>query len=858
MNQQESPDVLSIMINKESGGGVGLPAVSASKPNQALESGTFGCLLRARRRALDLTQEELAKRVRYSVITIRKVESGERRPSRELAEHLARVLDVSADERPAFIATARSESAWLPTQTYRGPQSPPAVGAPGALPTPLTRLIGREGEVSAILRMLVRDDVRLVTLVGPPGIGKSRLGVRVADCVRTAALAATVNRFPDGVYYAPLAPIGDPALIAPSIATALGVSEAAGWTLPDRLVGQLRDQRVLLVLDDFDHLLDAAPFVAELLTACAGLKVLATSRSPLHLRGERLHLVPPLGVPRHVDDLTAERVLDFPAVELFADRACDADPGFTVADSNAADIASLCFHLDGLPLAIELVAARARTMAPADLVARLGDRLALLTDGPLDLPARQQTMRRTIDWSHDLLDPPSQRLFARLSVFVGGCSLRAAEDVAGDTLGMPVIDGMSALVNKNLVGQESRLDGERHYVLLETIREYAQHRLVASGEERAIRDRHAACFLKLAEQANTDLTGHQLDRLEATQDNIRAAIDWYIETGMTEASLRLVAALWKFWHIRSRQTEGKRWISLALAADSMGHDHLRAQVLHGAGWLALDGRDQEQAYQYFDESLAIFRRLDDAPGIAEALHGVGICAQARDDHAGAACLYRESLDLHRSLGNDEGVAWSLDHLGDAMLNMADHHRAEAMFGESLAIFRRLQHAWGTAISLHHQALAALARLDTSLAEERLAESLMLFSDLDNTWGVASSHDHLGYAALVREAYSQAREHFVTALLRNRIDQDRDGFARSLTGLGSVAARQRCPELAARLFGAAEFLAEGSGIGMNKFALRLYERDEAAVRSELGCEAFDQEKSIGRAMSLDQLVELAAA
>jgi tetratricopeptide (TPR) repeat protein len=501
-------------------------------------------------------------------------------------------------------------------------------------------------------------------------------------------------------------------------------------------------------------------------------------------------------------------------------------------------------------------------MAPADLVARLGDRLALLTDGPLDLPARQQTMRRTIDWSYDLLDPAGQRLFAQLSVFVGGCSLRAAEEVAsgsnGDPPTVPVLDGLSALVNKNLVGQESRLDGERHYVLLETIREYALQRLVASGEDDAARARHAACYLRLAEEANTDLTGHQMDRLEATQDNLRAAIDWYVETGMTEASLRLVAALWKFWHIRSRQTEGRRWISHALAAQSTGQDDLRARVLHGAGWLALDGRDLERAYRYFDESLAIFRRLDDAPGIAEALHGVGICAQARDDHAGAACLFRESLELHRGLGNDEGVAWSLDHLGDAMLNMADHHRAEVMFSESQAIFRRLQHAWGTAISLHHQGLAALARLDTSLAEERLAESLTLFSDLDNTWGVATSHDHLGYAALVRQSYSQAREHFVTALLRNRLDQDRDGFARSLSGLGSVAAGQRCPELAARLFGAAEFLAEGAGIGMNKFALRLYERDDAAVRSVLGCEAFDREKSTGRAMSLDQLVELAAA
>ncbi len=815
---------------------------------------SFGRLLRARRRALDLTQQELAKRVRYSVITIRKVEADERRPSRQLAEQLAVVLDIPTDERPAFVASARAEPGWqAASRPYRiQPPRSDNSRTRANLPTPLTRLIGRDGETKSIQSILLQDAVRLVTLVGPPGIGKSRLGVRVAGSV--------VDNFPDGVFFVPLAPIGDPMLIAPTIAKVLDVKESAGRSLMERLVDYLRDRRVLLLLDDFDHMLGAAPFVAELLTACPGPKVLATSRSPLHLRGERLFGVPPLDLPSPVGDMDAEHALKYPAVELFLERAQDADPYFSLSDANAADVAALCTHLDGLPLAIELVAARTRLMTPADLVARIGHRLALLTDGPLDLPARHQTMRSTIDWSYDLLDPASRTLFARLSVFIGGCSLRAAEEVTNlhDDLPVPVLDGLSALVTKNLIGQERRIDGDGHYVLLETIREYALERLTARGEEWEVRDRHAACYLRLAEDANSDLTSHDLDRLEVARDNLRAAMEWFIQNGATDSSLRLVAALWRFWHIRSRQTEGQRWITSVLDPDAPHRDDLRAHALHGAGWIALDRRDLTHARTYFEESLAIFRRLKDSPGIAEALHGVGICAQARGEHTTAAVLFRESLQLYRRLHNDEGVAWSLDHLGDTTLNMADYREADAMFGESLAIFRRLQHTWGMAISLHHQGLAALARQDAALADDRLHESLALFQELDNTWGVATSFDHLGYAALLRNDHLQAREHFVTALLRNHSDQDRDGFARSLTGLASVAVRRRSPEPAARLFGAAEAMAEGAGIDMDPFARLLYERDSATTRSELDLDVIERARTTARSMSMNQLLELALA
>jgi tetratricopeptide (TPR) repeat protein len=374
-----------------------------------------------------------------------------------------------------------------------------------------------------------------------------------------------------------------------------------------------------------------------------------------------------------------------------------------------------------------------------------------------------------------------------------------------------------------------------------------------------VRDRHATYYLRLAEAAaphlNTQEQQHWLVRLEAARDNLRSALEWYIHRGATDSSLRLVAALWKFWHIRSRHTEGHRWITLVLDASNPGDDDVRAQALHGAGWIALDRSEPAEAEKYFSESLAIFRRTGHAHGVAEALHGVGVCAQARGEHAAAAELFTESLELHRGLGTDEGVAWSLDHIGDAMLNMGDYERAEALLAESLAIFRRLRHTWGSAISLHHQGLTALARRDSALADVRLRDSLALFDTLDNCWGIATSFDHLGYAALQRRDYARAREHFLTALRRNHAEQDRGGFARSVSGLASVAVRQRRPELAARLFGAAGAMADGGGVHMNPVVRPIGDRDAATIRATLGDFATDRAWAAGGEMTMGQLVML---
>mgnify|MGYP006330482497 CR=1 FL=1 len=747
---------------------------------------SFGHLVRRLRRSADLTQRDLAQRIGYSVITIRKIESDERRPSRDLAERLARGLRVQPADWPAFLALARALTPDPLTAPFgphspvpvapgppvgpvagrsgpartgdpngRGPATitaeadePPGTGVPTNLTTPLTRLIGRGAETAAVRDLLTRPEIRLVTLVGPPGIGKTRLSIQVA----TELLAA----FPHGAYTVALAPISDPALVTPTIAKTLGVRESAAQPLIDCLIDYLRDRRLLLVLDNVEHMLVSAPDLAQVLTACPTLTVLTTSRQPLHIRGEHLFPVPPLALPDQCRGVTAAAAARYPAIELFTERARAADHGFQLTDANAADVAAICAKLEGLPLAIELVAARVKLLAPQALLGRLHSRLALLTGGPRDLPERQQTLRGTIDWSYQLLDTGEQTLFARLAVFIGGCLPEAAETVAnadGD-LPMSTLDGLAALADRNLLRQEERLDGERYSVFFETIREFAMERLVARGEAATVRSWYAAYYLSLAETANERLAGHEqeawLDRLEAEHNNLRAVIEHHIQHGEAALALRMVAALWRFWHVRSHQTEGGRWIALALALDGP-HDPLhRAQALNGAGWIAQDQSDPTMALTVFEERLGLCRDIGDRRGIAEALHGVGGQVQAGGDDARAVELFSESLDLYRDLDDPEGIAWSLDHLGYAALHLDDPALALALFDESSQLFERMQHTWGSAISLHHQGLTLMARGEHAAALDRLTEGLVEFEELGNSWGVAQSFYHLGHLALRTE------------------------------------------------------------------------------------------------------------
>ena len=446
---------------------------------------SLGLWIKRRRKALDLTQDALAALVGCSKDLIAKIEGDARRPSREVASLLATHLQIAADERVAFIQVARAElgayrlappaqsvarGAFVPAQSVSRAADTPGqrhTARPNNLPTPPTVLLGREQEVADISTLIRRRDVRLVTLSGPGGIGKTRLSLQIA--------AELIEQFADGVYFVDLAPIRDPQLVSTAIAETLGVRETGAEPFLARLKDHLRDKRMLLVLDNFEHVLDSAVLVAELLRAAPGLKALITSRAALHLSGEHEFVVPPLAVPGSAHLPALDQLSQYAAVALFRERVQASQPSFQVTNANAGAVAEICVRLDGLPLAIELAAARAKLFAPEALLGRLSSRLALLTGGPRDVPARQQTLRNTIDWSYNLLSAGEQALFARLGVFVGDCTLEAAVAVCNTDGDLPLdtLDGVAALVNQSLLQRDVHADGEPRFRMLETLREYA-------------------------------------------------------------------------------------------------------------------------------------------------------------------------------------------------------------------------------------------------------------------------------------------------------------------------------------------------------------------------------------------------
>jgi predicted ATPase len=784
-----------------------------------------------------LTYRALAEMTGWSRTMIGNYLSGKTVPPTDRFDALARLLGATGREL-GLLATVRDrveERRRLtadPAQSVEPAETADAGQADDNVPSPLTRLIGRDEEVAAIQALALRADVRLITIVGAPGIGKSRLTTQVAAMVAPS--------FPDGVWYVPLEPISDVSLVVPAIAKALGVKESSGQPLLQSMREFLRQRRLVLVLDNFEHVLEAAPAVAEILTACPGVKVLATSRAGLHIRGEWQWPVSPLATPGNEGRVSVTAAARFPAVELFVDRARAVQPSFALTETNVGDVCRICADLDGLPLAIELVAARSRTLTPAELVDRLGDRLALLTDGPRDVPPHQRTLRGTIDWSYHLLSPAEQVVFAWLSVFVGGCSLRAAEEVAIPAdLPVPVADAVAALADKNLLRLEEGPDGQRYAVMLATIREYALERLAASGDEGRIRERWAAFYLELAQTATEQLGGEQqgrwLRQLDAEQHNLRAVLGWYTEHGNAGDALRMLAASWRFWHIRFRQAEGLRWVEQVLNMPGRHDERVRAQVLCGAGWLAVDQYDRGLAKSFFTESLTAYRELGDQRGMADALHGVGTVALADGDAGQAAALFEESLDRYREAGVDEGVAWSLDHIGSATLELGGYALAEQHFAEGLVIFRRLRHSWGMALALHHLGLSALALGRYTDAHDQFDEALAIFAELDNSWGVAICLLYLGHVALGSGEHDTAAGYFTQALHASDAQADRPGAARALAGLASLAVSEGNLVRAAQLFRQAETLAEASGIRMNPATRARYERDTELVRGVLGSE-----------------------
>jgi predicted ATPase len=708
--------------------------------------------------------------------------------TRELARELAAIRDRFS-EKPARRVETR----------------------PTNLPVQRTGLVGRDKEVAAAKELLLREDVRLVTVTGPGGIGKSRLAVQVANDL--------VEHFPGGTHFVPLSSLSDPALIYSAIVQAMEIQ--AGGRSPLQILNENlkgpSDAPILLLLDNFEHLIQAAPMVAGLLAMGPNLKIMVTSRAALHVYGEHEFPVPPLAMPDAQAMPPLEVLSQYPAVALFVQRAIAVKPDFELTRENASAVAEICARLDGLPLAIELAAARVKVLSPSSMRTRLTSRLQLLTGGARDMPERQQTLRAAIDWSYDLLSPAEQKLFRRLSVFVGGCTLEGAEAVcdAKSDLDSDLLDGMASMVDKSLAQQVEPAKGESRFVMLETIREYALEKLEASGEESLTKRAHAAYCLVLAEEQAPDQSGAEgpewMERLALEHDNFRAALEWLTETGDADWGLRLGTALFRFWEMREYLAEGRtRLGELLRLAGAAAPTKARARALFAAGILGAEQGDYTQADTLIRESLDISRQSGDKQGAAVSLNALAVNARDRGDVPVARPLFEESLALWRELGDPRAVARSLSNLASIVKLQGDNTRANALYAECLSIFQGLGDRMGVAWSLNHQGDVARDQCDSAGARALYEQGLAIFRELGDRWGIAGTLADLGN--LVRE---QGNYFAACSLYREsiKIFQELDhkrGIARLLECFAGAAAVQLEAERSLRLAGAAAALRQNIG------------------------------------------------
>lgn len=764
------------------------------------------------------------------------------------------------------------------------------------LPVPLSELIGRDNEITEVLSWLKRR--RLITLLGAGGIGKTRLAIAVAE--------AAMPQFEQGVWFVDLAALSDPALVPQATAKALGITEQPGRPLSETLVEVLSERSLLLVLDNCEHLLEACADLAyHLLYACPALSIIATSRQALSVMGEQVYRVPSLLVPPHQDETSTSLekdphfLMEYEAVRLFVERAIRVNSGFRLNSRNASSVVEICRQLDGIPLAIEMAAARLRSLSVSEVNARLEDRFRLLTSGNRGVLPRQQTLRAAIDWSYDLLSEEERTLLCHLSVFAGGWTAETAESVCGNGE-QDIQDALAALVDKSLVQRKEESEESIRYGMLETIRQYGGEHLAADSKLTEIRRRHRDYFLTLAETTRAKVSGPEriqtLAILDAEHDNLRQALAFCREQAEPgELGLRLSASLWGFWLARDHISEGRDHFTSALShPEAQTHSKARSDALNGAGVMAFFQGDYASSLSLHEEGLAICRALGERKGIAFALSNMGNVAATQGDFASARALYEESLTIQRELGenlanllnnlgniakeqgdyeaaralqeegleierasgNRQGVAGTLNNLGILAEVLGNYTTARALLEESLAIHRELGPRYAEASNLAELGNVALYEGDYRTARAFYEESLTIRREVGDRWGVAISIHGLGLAAFHQGDYPAARAFYVESLTMLQSMEDHWGIARALGTIATLARHEEHYERAARLWGAASALRENIGAAVAPNLRDELEREIAATREVLGEAEFVAAWEEGRAMVLESAIEYA--
>jgi predicted ATPase/class 3 adenylate cyclase len=754
-----------------------------------------------------------------------------------------RLKDLFRPERVFQLVAPGLPSEFPPLRTLEG--------HPNNLPLQPTPLVGREREVEEVAERLRGEEVRLLTLTGPGGTGKTRLALQAGAELLEAA--------DDGVFFVSLATITDPELVPSAIAGSLGLKESAEGSLMETLESYLQQKRLLLILDNFEQVLEGATLVGALLGSCPELKVLSTSRMPLGLYGEQEYPVPPLALPDPRVLPPLERLTQYEAVRLFVERAKAVKLDFEVTNESAPAVAEICIRLDGLPLAIELAAARTKLLPPQALLMRLGNRLKLLKGGARNLPARQQTLRAAIDWSYELLTEEEKTLFGRLSVFSGGHTLEAAEPVCEPEGDLDVLEVLGSLLEKSLLRQEEVVGGESRFGMLETVHEYAGEKLEESGEAEEVKRRHAEYFLTLAEEANAKLRGPDqlewLRRLETDHDNMRTALAWALRGEQAELTLGLGGALWWFWFVRGHYSEGRRWLERALAMDGRGSGDSRAMVLAGVGALALEQGDLDRVEEACEEGLELLSY--EAKQRSEAklylLIPLGHVALEKEDHSRATKLFEESLALSWETGHALGRADSVMSLATTSYEQGDLERATRLFEEGLDLFRQLGDRLGLAWCLINLGLAVYSGGDSGRAAKLTEEGVGLLRKLGVGADTAVGLCNLGWMALSQNDPGKAADYYEESLRLASDTGMEPVVLTTLEGYACLAGVRGEAQRAARLWGAAQTIQEAKGVPRDTDFLAEADARIAAVRSGMGEEAWEEAWFKGRAMTLDEAV-----